>query len=265
MTSRDDWDAEEKDALAGLEDQLAIMRRRQAADPPVDLVAAARAEAIPEQSLDQITGQRVWARIARDLPQPQRARSPRWIAAALAAAATITLAVVVNRNSNTVPPTVTPAPGATRTAPAPPALEFTKPDVKLSPAALTWRGNRTASPFMLDLKPAIDAYNNSAYADAEPLFASLTERYPRSVEAAYFLGVVRMLRGNFDGAIAPLGAAVALNEPTFADDSAWFLAVAEQRSGKEIDALRRLDALCAAGGTRAQEACAAQKLVTAPR
>jgi hypothetical protein len=74
-----------------------------------------------------------------------------------------------------------------------------------------------------------------------------------------------MLRGNFAGAIAPLGAAVALNEPTFADDSAWFLAVAEQRSGKEIDALRRLDALCAAGGTRAQEACAAQKLVTAPR
>ena len=74
-----------------------------------------------------------------------------------------------------------------------------------------------------------------------------------------------MLRGNFDGAIAPLGAAVALNEPTFADDAAWFLAIAEQRSGRDNDAVRRLGELCAAGGSRAQEACAAQKLVAAPR
>ena len=270
MTSHDDWDADEKEALSGLEDQLAVMRRRQAADPPIDLIAAARSETLPEQPLDSVTEQRVWARIGRELPlpqQPARSRVPdaRWLAGALAAAATITIAVVMNRNGDTAPASVTPAPGTSRPAPAPPVIEFTKPDVKLSPAALTWRGTGAEGPFMRDLKPAIDAYRTGAYADAESSFVSLADRYPRAVEVQFFLGVARMLRGDFAGAVAPLTAAVALNEPTFVDDAAWFLAVAEQRTGRTNDALRRLGELCAAGGTRAQEACAAQKLLTGSR
>ena len=34
-------------------------------------------------------------------------------------------------------------------------IAFTKPEVKLSPSALTWRGDPSANPFLRDLAPAI--------------------------------------------------------------------------------------------------------------
>jgi hypothetical protein len=72
-----------------------------------------------------------------------------------------------------------------------------------------------------------------------------------------------MLRDDFAGAVQPLTAAAALNVPTFADDVAWLLAVAEQRSGG--DATRTFEALCAAAGTHAKDACAARQLIATPR
>jgi TolA-binding protein len=131
--------------------------------------------------------------------------------------------------------------------------------VKLSPAALTWRGDSAENPFLRDLKPGLDAYRAEAYADAESHFANLAARYPRAIEAQFFLGAVRMMRNDFAGAVVPLTAAVALKEPTFQDDAMWYLAVAEQRSGRAAEARQRLAALCNGSGTRAADACQAQE------
>ena len=47
-THRHDWDREEREALAGLEDQIDAMRQRHGGDPPIELLRAAHADALPE-------------------------------------------------------------------------------------------------------------------------------------------------------------------------------------------------------------------------
>ena len=264
MKQRDDWDAEEHDAIAGLDDQLEIMRGRQAADPPLELMQAARAGHTLEQSFNDLTSRRIWATIQHRLGQASPRRSSwRWAAAALATAATIAVAVTVNRPAQT--PVVTSQPSAVTPPPAPVRIEFTKPDVKLSPAVLSWRGNGAESAYVRDLRPAIEAYRSGNYADAETLFATIASSYPTAIEGVFYLGIVRMLRNDFAGAVAPLAAAAAMAEPAFADDAAWFLGVAEQRSGRTDEAMRRLGELCKAGGPRANDACGAIQLMTRSR
>jgi TolA-binding protein len=266
MSSGNDWDVEETDALTGLEHQLEIVRRRQADETPIDLLSAAREQAAAQQPLDPITEQRIWRRIQQSALSSQPAKGTsgwtRWAGAVAAIAATVTIAVIMNRE--TPPPSSPPAAPIQTAAPRPRAVvTFTKPEVKLSPTVLTWRGKESENSYVRDLRPAIDAYRAGNYADAEKYFATLVQRYPRAIEAPFYLGVVRMLKDDFAGAVEPLTAAAALDVPTFADDAAWFLAVAEQRSGG--DAVRKFEAMCAAGGTHAKDACDARQLIATPR
>lgn len=263
MKQREDWDDEERDALAGLDDQLEAIRRRQAADPPVELMAAARATS--EQPLDDVTEQRMWSRIQRELGQQRRASNARWIAGSLAAAATILVAVMVSRPGQTTVPAPQPSTPMAIPQPAPIRVEFTKPDVKLSPAVLSWRGPDTENSYARDLRPAIEAYRSNDYELAEKEFATIASRYPSAIEGTFYLGIVRMLRGDFSGAVAPLTAALALKEPTFVDDAAWFLGVAEQRSGRTDEATRRLGELCKSNGPRSSDACGAIQLLERSR
>ncbi len=176
-----DGDSDERAAVEGLDEQLRMIRRRQAADPPIELLSGAEPGSQPEEPFDRITEQRLWRAIQSRLPEARPARSiawTRWTAGVAAIAATIVMAVVVNRDQDraAVPPSPVPAPA--QPAPGIVALDFTKPEVKLSPAALTWRGAGAESPFVRDLKPAVDAYRSGEYAAAESHFAELAERYP---------------------------------------------------------------------------------------
>ena len=72
-----------------------------------------------------------------------------------------------------------------------------------------------------------------------------------------------MLTGNDAGAIAPLEAAARQDNPTFADDVAWYLAVARQRSGNP-GARAQIEEICGGKGTHAPSACAAIKDLDAP-
>jgi hypothetical protein len=155
---RDDWDAEERDAMAGLEGELAEIRRRHAGDPSLAMLRAADADALPpdEQArvtrhlqespwgrvvveglraadadadvhLDAESEQRLFDRITREAhaaaPKPAAAARPRWrpamIYSSLAAAAVLILAVVVMRPGREDSPT--PA------GPTPPAVTTTTP------------------------------------------------------------------------------------------------------------------------------------------
>ena len=295
-TRHDDWDPEEGDALSGFEDQLEAVRRRHAGDPSLEMLLAAHAHLLPEkiqtqvgdhleksewsrtlaagvddapadQAIDPHSEQRVWRRIQEqtEARPRQRARAwPRWVYGATALAASILVAVVLTRSGDTpaaVPAAPSASPQPSVPAPAKPAepLAFSKPEIKLSPSALTWRSGAGRGAFQRDLKPAIDAYRIDDYATADRLFAALESKYPRAVEVSFYGGVSRMLRGDFAGAIAPLEKTHASKDTTFTDDATWYLAVAEQRTGRDADALRRLTGLCSAAGPLAAQACAAEK------
>ena len=141
-------------------------------------------------------------------------------------------------------------------------LRATRPDVAgLVEATPEW--NRELAERVGDLYPYriedVDAYRDGDYVQADERFTALALQYPESVEVLFFQGVTRMLRDDFAGAVAPLTAAHRLGEPTFVNDAAWYLAVAEQRSGRAADARARLEELCAGTSAFKDRACAARQ------
>lgn len=294
---RDDWDGVEREALDGLEAELAEIRRRHQDDPSLAMLRAADKDALPQDlqarvdrhlrespwsralvdglretgaddHLDAESEDRLLERITRAAQAESRAVSgrpwkPALMMGGLALAASLLVAIVVSRPRT---PTVD-EPAAVRSRSEQPQvvesspkpkfeISYTKPEVKLSPAALTWRGDAPASPFIEALKPAFDAYRAGDYTKAVLAFDQLSTTYPTSIEVLFYQGVSRILAGNDAAAIAPLEAAARLSSATFAEDVEWSLAVARLRSG-DLDAAATINSLCAAGGAHASEACAA--------
>jgi hypothetical protein len=299
-TPLDDWDPEERVALAGMDGQLAALRERHRGDPSLDLLRAARADALPPD-LQTMVGEHLreshWSRtllagadpgealdgvdrtqatlapdaearlLARIVREAARAATPArswwsrpaWLGVSLGAAA-LTAWVLV-RGPGSTP--VTPPPESIVAivqppAPAPFQLSFEKPEVRLSMAALTWRGSsRGGNPLLAALKPAFNAYRTDDYVAADREFATLAARYPDTVEVRFYQGVTRLLLNDAPGAIVAFAAAESTVDPTFAADVRWYRAVAEHRAGHAADARVRLDALCRAGREDARRACAA--------
>lgn len=294
---RDDWDADERDALDGLEGELAEIRRKHQDDPSMAMLRAADADALPpelqaqveqhlaesawsravidglrdtgvEDHLDARSEDRLFTRITREARAASLASSRRlWPSIAmggLALAATLLMAVMVSRSGrDTVVVPEDAPPAATATPAAPIKIGYRKPDVKLSPSALAWRGEASANPFVRDLAPAFEGYRADDYPRAVAEFDRLSAVYPDSIEVLFYQGVSRMLAGDDAGAIAPLEAAARLGNPTFADDVSWYLAVAAQRSGSP-DSRPRFEQLCRGKGAYAAAACAAVEQLGSP-
>lgn len=300
----DDWDADEREALDGLEGVLAEIRRRHQDDPSLALLRAADANTLPpdlqarvgghlrdsawsralvdglhdagaDDRLDADAEDRLFTRITREAaassPGSSRRRwQPAMAMAGLALAATLLIAVLVpHSRPDTLAAPDRPAlsggtAGAIGIAPrASVPVAYDKPAVKLSPSALTWRGEASANPFLRDLAPAVDAYRAGDYARAVAAFDRLSTIYPDAVEVLFYLGVSRMLAGDYEGAIAPLDAAARVGNATFADDVSWYLAVAQQRSG-QVDARARFAALCGGRSNHAAAACRAVAQLGSP-
>jgi len=234
-------------------------------------------DAAADVRLDDASEERLFQRITREA---RTAPARRWQATltwgGLAVAATVLLAVMVTRGTrdgSSVSGTPSGPPdreanarGTARPPGAAPILiAFNRPDVKLSPSALTWRGDPAANPFLRDLAPAFDAYRAGDDRRAVAQFDRLATVYPDSIEVLFYQGVSRMLAGDDAGAVAPLEAAARLGSPAFEDDVAWYLAVAQQRSGRP-GTRDRFAALCRGKGRHASEACAAaERLGPSPR
>ena len=301
-TPADGWDRDEREALAPLDAELAAIRARHAGDPPLDLLRAAHADALPPELQARVSAHladSAWSRalvagaddadpaldvtdVDRLLARITRASAPRrswlpplggrfssWAPLAAAAAAAIVVAIAWPWWRTTAPaaPTVaTMKPESTiaRTQPPPFELPLDKPDVKLSVAALTWRG--TNAPSLVDaLAPALDAYRQSDYAHAAQALERVEARYPTSIEAPFYRGVSLLFLKDYSGAIADLRKAERMKDDAFAPDVAWYLAVAEQRSGDAAAARARLDALCRTATARTSAACDAIKRMDAVR
>ena len=291
------WDRDEREALAGLEDEIETMRQRHAGDPPFELLRAAHADALPpdlqttvsehlsasalSRTLAEGLGEdgptltaeeqeRLLARIMKEAGKAsETSRLWNWFRPALVGSGLVAVASLVWLVSSTTERSERMAPPETTVVVAlPPAvppflLPLEKPDVRLGMGALTWRGTTGSSNQLLtDLKPGLDAYRRGDYANADRELTALAARYPGTIEILFYQGVSKLFLNDLAGAIASLTAAEAVGDRTFAADVSWYRAVAEQRSGNVPDARIRLDALCRAGAARACSAL--EQLATVP-
>jgi hypothetical protein len=292
-TPADGWDRDEREALAPIEAELAETRARHAAEPPLDLLRAARADALPadlqarvaahldesawsralvdgagavQHDLDAASADRLLARITQSTDDKPAwfTRARVWLPVAATAAAIVVVMTVWSSRRAPAPPAavagapVTPAATMARIEPPPFQLPLDKPDVKLSTGALTWRAP-SGSTLVNDLAPALDAYRQSDYARAADTLARVERRYPASIEAPFYRGISLLFLNEPADAIAELQKAEKLNDAAFAPDIAWYLAVAEERAGNAAASRTHLEALCHTSTARTLAACEAVK------
>jgi hypothetical protein len=288
MASGDDWDDADREALEPFARDLDAMRERHRHDLPIDVLRAARADALPEElqkkagerltssawartlvdgadqaepTLDAASADRILARIDNGSNAESTSRRPMrtWALALGSLAAVLAIAVVFWRHSSTTT-TVAPQPVATAVTqpPSPPvfALELTKPDVKLTPAALLLRGEGSGR-FVDDIAPGVSAFRAGDFDTAARVFETLGARYPKSVEVPFYLGVSRLFLNDGPAAVRSLESARALNDESFEDDVTWYLAVAYERAGDRAKAGELVDGLCREKSASASRACAA--------
>jgi len=176
----------------------------------------------------------------------------------LLAAAALVFAVVMVRPVGP-PPTPTSDAAPVVATPAAPAFRIAieAAPVKLTAAALTRRSPGQAGVFTDDAAPAFSAYRAGRFADAATAFTDLARRYPNAPEAAFYLGVSRLLSGDPTGAHTALMAARTIDDPIFRDDVAWYLAASEERMGQTSAARDELRALCQGHSALASRACEA--------
>lgn len=292
-TRSNDWDEDEREALEPVRQQLRQLQEDHANDPSFDVLRAATADVLPAD-LQASTAAHLaasrWSRVlveganagtgglapddeARLLARVHRDTASRtgwsllrprvWTSLLAAAAVGFAAFAIVQRPGEA--PTA-PGPGEAadrpRTVPPPIAPQFQlpldKPDVKISPRALTYRSDATVDDFLSQLKPALDAYRQGDFRRADREFTVLATRYPQAVEVHFYQGVARLFSSDFAAAAASLSKADRLADESFANDVAWYRAVVDERLGRAAEARARLASLCSqANQPRQRAACEA--------
>ncbi len=290
----DGWDDDEREIPEDLASELSKMQGATAL--PVDVLRAAGTGVLPDDldraaqdylsrepyaralvgelneatALDAHSEARLFARIAdeaRAVPGPQPASRWMWQAAAAIGAIAIagSIWLTLSRERSEAPAVAvtqaSPVPAATDkpAAVTPPEtflVPLERPEIRISLRAMTWRGSERANPILRALKPALDAFRAGDYQRADAEFSGIDRRYPGLVEVALYQGVSRLFIGNIAAATTSLRAAEKIGDDAFRNDVAWYLAVAEERSGNLDAARARIAALCAVG--KDPRACAAQ-------
>jgi TolA-binding protein len=206
------------------------------------------------------------------------AATRRWLwQPALAAAAVVVVAAGAAWMLRTRVPDVGPGekPEATIAVATPPApvvpapapayrLPLDQPQIKVSAAALIYRGASDENRLLADLKPAFDALRAGDHAAAVRDLSELLDRYPMAIEVPYYLGVSQLFLNDAERALANLARAARLADSSFASDVAWYQAVANERSGHTEEARRLLRTLCQQKGARSVQACAAETTLSPP-
>lgn len=280
--------------------QVEALWKRQSGCPSVRLLRAALADALPQESQAAITrhiaGCKTCASIQADLQQVgaqaditqeetrrilSRVRRERLredggpfalrIFSWRVAFATLTLAfcvlLVVQRMDTPDRPSSPASTVSSQMAAqdAPEALRLDKPDVKLSLAVLTWRGDdNTGQQYLADIGPALDLYRADRFADAARGLETLSAKYSGSVEIFFYLGASRLFLEDHAAAVQALEKADRLAPDSFAADVSWYLALAYQRSGRLADAHARLASLAAGTSPYAARARAAIEALKSP-
>jgi hypothetical protein len=293
----DDWTEDEERLVAPLQQDLDAVRARHHGDPPLTLLRAADAEALPEPLQTDVAGElarhrwhraliegaaeaetgldragedRLLARLHAEAASSAPARVLRFPRAwrpvlALAAAAVLVTTVVLRMRAPQLPASITPTPAATAasTPSATPSFVLTldKPDVKLTATALVRRSTGRDAKFVDDVAPALNAYRAGDYQAAAAAFVRVQAQYPDAVEIPFYLGVTRLFLDDPAGAASSLEAARRVADDTFSADVSWYLAVAQERAGNRTAARTELETLCGGQSSYAARACAAASKV----
>jgi hypothetical protein len=156
---------------------------------------------------------------------------------------------------------------AVQTAPPSPPAEapaivalwtITAPPVRVPLSSLgTTRSGTGATAAAPGLVEALAPYQAGDYADAVTKLAAVVEAQPASGEAQFYFGVSQLMAGNAREAVAPLERATRLLSADRRAEAEWYLATAEQRSGRADSARTRLQSLCSAAGPYQSGACEA--------
>lgn len=289
----EDADAVEAQGIAGCAPALARLRAEHAGCPPVTMLGAARAGALPDDlqrdidaHLDAchtcrtaaddfalVVSGAAWSSASEDalLQRIRRAAVPSrqrggWLWWPAFSAVTLSLLLLVWRWPHSkAEPVRTPATanrppaGPAEPIASPPfAIAFSTPAVKLTLGALTWRSEGQANTRYLEtLRPGLDAYRSQQYADAASLLDAVAQRYPRAIEPRFYAGVSYLHAGQASRAVVLLREAGEIDDAVFAEDVDWYLSVALQHAGESTQARARLEASCRRTGVHAREACEA--------
>jgi hypothetical protein len=182
-TDRHDWDHEERQTLAGLEGQIDAMNRRHASDPPLEMLRAAQADALPSDLqgavLEHLSASRLSRTLAEGLGEDTSPLSTAdqdrllarimkeasgaghretrdwpvwgWLRPVLLGSGLVAVASLVwfvagkTEVGERIYPPETQVVVALPPAVPPFLLPFEKPDVRLGMGALTWRGSKPAN------------------------------------------------------------------------------------------------------------------------
>jgi TolA-binding protein len=226
-----------------------------------------------EAALDSKEEMQLLARIHREARKSERPRTSifsfRRLAIVSATALIIVSAVVLRRldvrsgrtPSPQNPPVAAESPAHATTSPPLPVfvLALEKPPIKITANALLFRGSPGNNRFLDDLAPAMTAYREGDYVQAEKQFTALTTPYPKSTEVYFYMGVSRLFMRNFSGAVQALESARKLGDASFAPDVSWYLAISYERARRPGDARTELDSLCGGKSTYTARACEAKE------
>jgi TolA-binding protein len=159
--------------------------------------------------------------------------------------------------------------GLTANNPSPPAtaevasvfsLERAPVVLPSAQPALVWRGQQdTSAKQIKDLQQALVPYDSGDYAGAARLLELLRKKYPRMAQAPFYLGVCQLFLGQNDAAVRSLQDAQDLAGPSLADQTTWYLALANVKTGKIDKAKSLLTERCSAEGKDSARACAGVK------
>jgi hypothetical protein len=161
-------------------------------------------------------------------------------------------------------------PAAQTRATKPSVFTLEKAAVRLPAAAvILWRSDKEADSDRAtrDLASAIEPYRRDEFTEAARRLTDVARQYPASAAAHFYLGVCDLFLRREVEAIAAFETAkrLASADPVLADETAWYLALAYQKTGQPEAAIRVLRPLCEAKGAWAARACAGlQELAVQP-
>jgi tetratricopeptide (TPR) repeat protein len=149
---------------------------------------------------------------------------------------------------------------AERSVPRLPAvLRLEKPPVKLpAAAALIWRGQGAPAQqeFLKEFGAALGPYRAGDYREAASRLEALSKKYPKAAEPHFYLGVCRLFLACNEEAVTALEQAKRLAEGALQQDAAWYLGIACLRAGRARQGTSELRGLCAGAGEYQARACA---------
>ncbi len=153
-------------------------------------------------------------------------------------------------------------------APSPPVAQQTSPaeilqleklPVRISAAALLFRGEGSTEQrqFMEDLGQALEPYRMDDFTAAAVRLKTVADRYSNAVEPRLYLGISLLFLQRSQDAATTLMEARSFAQPPLADDVAWYLSIAQERSGAREAAHATLTDLCNTPNDYQARACAA--------